>query len=108
MRDRDNGQDMSSPTIANEPLFTLAAMFAAARRRVVTVDIEGAFLRSAMTSEICMEISGHSLDVLLCNYEDIYRKMVYYDKVYVRLDRALYCTIEAAKVWYDTLSTYPM
>ena len=34
--------------------------------------------------------------------------MIPNEKVYVRLDRALYGTIEAAKVWYDTLSTYLM
>ena len=36
----------------------------------------------------------------------IYMKMIYNEKVYVRLDRALYDPIEAAQVWYDTLSTY--
>ena len=108
MQDRNNDQDVSSPTIATESLFTLAAVFAAERRRVVTVDIEGAFLHGVMTSEIYMEISGQGLDVLLYNYESIYHGMVYNDKVYVRLDRALYGTIEAAKVWYDTLSTYLM
>ena len=40
MQDRDNGQDVSSPTIATESLFTLAAVFAAERRRVVTVSRE--------------------------------------------------------------------
>ena len=34
--------------------------------------------------------------------------MIYHDKEYVRLDRALYGTIEAVKVWYNTLSTYLM
>ena len=58
MQDRDNGQDISSPTIATESLFTLAAVFAAERRRIVTVDVEGAFLHGVMTSEIYMEISG--------------------------------------------------
>ena len=50
MQDRDNGQDVSSPTIATEYLFILAAVFAAEYRRVVTVDIEGAFLHGVMTS----------------------------------------------------------
>ena len=104
MQDRDNGQDVSSPTIATESLFTLAAVFAAERRRVVTVNIEGLFF----TSENYMEISGHCLDVFLYNYEDIYREMIYHDKVYVRLDRSLYGTIEAVKVRYNMLSTYLM
>jgi len=46
------------------------------------------------------------VSVLLYNYKDIYMKMIYNEKVYVRLDRTLYGTIEAAKVWYDILSTY--
>ena len=98
MQDRHNGQDISSPTTATESLFTLAAVFAAERWRVVTIDIEGAFLHGVMTSEIYMEISGQCLDELLYNYKDIYMKMIYNEKVYVRLDRALYGTIESAKV----------
>jgi len=74
-------------------------VFAAERRRIVTVDIEGALLHGVMISEIYMGISGQCLDVLLYNYEDKYSEMIYHNKVYVRLDRA-------AKVWYDTLSTY--
>jgi hypothetical protein len=106
MQVRDDGQDVSSPTVATESLFLLAAVFAAEHRKVITVDIEGAFLHGIMTNEIYMEISGQCLDVLLYSYNHIYASKVYNDKVYVRLDRALYGTIEAAKVWYDTLSTY--
>ena len=43
MQDWDNGQDIFSPTIDTESLFTLAAVFAAERRRVVTIDIDGGF-----------------------------------------------------------------
>ena len=58
-----------------------------------------------MTSEIYLVISGQCLDVLLHNYENIYLDKMYNEKVYVRLDRALDGTIEAAMVWHDT-STY--
>ena len=54
-----------------------------------------------------MEITGQSVDVLLYSYRDIYDKLVH-NKIYVRLDRDLYGTIEDAKVWYDTLSSYLM
>jgi hypothetical protein len=106
MQDRDSGQDVSSPTVATESLFLLASVFAAESRKVITVDIEGAFLHGVMTNEVYMEITGQCLDVLLYCYDDVYTNMVFRDKVYVRLDRALYGTIEAAKVWYDTLSSY--
>ena len=101
MQDRDNGQDVSSPTVSTESLFLLAAVFAAESRRVITVDIEGAFLHGVMTNVIYMEISVHCVDVLIYMYGDIY-----INKIYVKLDRALYGTIEAAKVWYDTLLSY--
>jgi len=106
MQDRDNGQDVSSPTVSTESLFLLAAVFAAESRRVITVDIEGAFLHGVMTNVIYMEISGQCVDVLIYMYGDTYIKNLYNNKIYVKLDRALYGTIEAAKVWYDTLSSY--
>ena len=80
------GQDISSPTIATESLFTVAAVFAAERRRVVTVDIERDFLHGVMTSEIYMEISGQCLDVC---FEDIYMEMMYNQKVNMRLDQSV-------------------
>ena len=101
MQDRDNEQDVSSPTVSTESLFLLADE----SRRVITVDIEGAFLHSVMTNVIYMEISGQCVDVLIYMYGDIYVKDFYNNKIYVMLDRALYGTIEAAKVWYDTLSS---
>ena len=44
MQERDNGQDVSSPTLSTESLFLLATVLVAERRRVITVDIEGSFL----------------------------------------------------------------
>ena len=104
MQDRDNEQDVSSPTVSTESLFLLTAE----SRRVITVDIEGAFLHSVMTNVIYMEISGQCVDVLIYMYGDIYVNNLYNNKIYkhIKLDRALYGTIEAAKVWYDTLSSY--
>jgi hypothetical protein len=105
MQDRSTSQDNSSPTVGTESLFLMAAIFAAESRNVVTVDIEGTFLHGIMTSEIYMEIHGQCVDVLLHNYTDVYDGYIRHDKVYVKLERALYGTIEAARIWYDTLST---
>jgi len=45
------------------------------------------------------------LNILDHGYKEIYSEYINYYSVYVNLDRALYGTIEATKVWYDTLST---
>ena len=105
MQVRDNNQDISSPTVATESLFMLSAIFAAEKRQIATVDIEGAFLHGVMTNDVYMEISGQCVDILLYGYNNVYNNMIRHNKIYVRLDRALYGTIEAAKVWYDNLST---
>ena len=46
-----------------------------------------------------------NLLILVHGYVDIYSDYMSHDSICVKLDRALYGTIEAAKVWYDTLST---
>ena len=65
MQDRENGQDVSLPTVLTESLLLLAAVFATESRRVITVDIEGAFLHGVMTNDIYMEISGQCVDILV-------------------------------------------
>jgi hypothetical protein len=59
-----------------------------------------------MTNDTYMVVTGQCVDILLHKYGNIYNDKIHDGKIYVRLDRALYGTIEAAKVWFDTLSTY--
>ena len=61
LQDRDNGQDISSPTVSIESLFFLASVFAAERRGVITVDIGGPVLHS---------------DVLIYKYCDTLKKFL--------------------------------
>ena len=75
---------------------------------MITVDIEGAFLHGVLTNAIYMEISGQYVDVLIYKYCDIYVEKVFNNNLYVKLDRALYGTIEAAKVCCNTLSAHLM
>ena len=76
MQVRDNNQDISSPTVATESLFMLSAIFAAEKRQIATVDIEGAFLHGVMTNDVYMEISGQCVDILLYGYNNVYNNMI--------------------------------
>jgi hypothetical protein len=104
MQDRSTATNISSPTVAIESLFTLAAMFKSENRNIFTIDIEGAYLHGVMTNTVIMELSGHCVDILVYMYPTKYNNLVSNNKLYVKLDKALYGTIEAAKIWYDTLS----
>jgi len=64
---------------------------------VITVDIEASFLHGVITNDIYMEI-GQCIDVLIYQYSDIYVEKVFNSKLYVKLNQAFYCTIEAAKL----------
>jgi len=37
-------------------------------------------------------------------YAEVYGDKIYKGKLYLKLERALYGTIEAAKIWFDTLT----
>jgi hypothetical protein len=105
MQERSASYDLSSPTVATDSLFMVAVINAKERRHVVTVDIEGAFLNAVMDREVIVEVQGQMVSVLSYKYkeyEDYERK----GKLYLKLNKALYGTIEAAKLWYDTLSKY--
>lgn len=86
-------------------LFLLSCVFASEERHVVTIDIEGAYMHGIMKNDVYMKIDGKCVDVLMHNYENIYDGYVSHNRLYVRLSRALYGTIDAAKIWYDTISS---
>ena len=93
MQERSSAQDNSSPTTSTESLFLLSCVFAAEKRHVVTVDIEGAYLHGIMTGDVYMQIEGKCVDVLRHSYSSIYKKYIRNNRLYVRLSRALYGTM---------------
>jgi Reverse transcriptase (RNA-dependent DNA polymerase) len=92
--------------VATESLFMVAIINAKEKRRVVTVDVEGAYLNAKMDRTVIMEIGRQIAVVLMHSYPTVYDKYEYNGKIYLRLKKALYGTIEAAKLWYQTLSEY--
>jgi hypothetical protein len=104
MQDRSSEPDTSSPTVATESLFMIAAMNAVEEREVVTIDIEGAYLHADMNTFLIVEVSGKVAEVLSRAYPRIYGGFMRNGRLYLRLKKALYGTIEAAKLWYGLLS----
>ena len=98
----------ASPTVATQSVFMIAAIAASEGRRVGAVDVPGAFLKSPMPSEgppVLMKLDRFLTSILL-ELDGSYAQFVRPDGTcVVVLRKALYGTIQAAKCWYDKLST---
>jgi hypothetical protein len=100
-------EDVSSPTARTESILTIAAIAAAEGRKVMTVDIGGAFLNADITKTGVLVFVR--LDKIMTRFliklDPSYAKFVERDGTcVVQLDKALYGTIEAARLWYETIS----
>ena len=96
-------EDLSSPTATTSTVFIVAAIAAREHRKVVTLDIGGAYLNAKLESEVIINIDpllSQILTYLDCSLHDL---LTDDGTLYLRLDKALYGCIEAAKLWYKHL-----
>ena len=86
----------------------IAAIAAAERRAVAAVDVPGAFLKADMPTDgppVLMRLDKFLTSVLI-EIDPTYQQFVRKDGTcIVQLTKALYGTIQAAKAWYDKIST---
>jgi hypothetical protein len=106
MQERSPEYELSAPTVATESLFLVATINAFESRHVVTVDIECAYLNADMDRTVIVEVQGQVAAILTYLYPEEYEGFEKDGKICLQLLKALYGTIEAAKLWYSTLSEY--
>ena len=98
---------LSSAAVSINNLFSVCTISAYEKRRIVTLDIEGAYLNCDIMKEIVyMELDSFVSDLLLILYPNIYSDCIDPNtgKIYVVLKKALYGLVESAKYWYDHLT----
>ena len=100
----------SAPTVATQTVFMVAAIAAAEHRAVAAVDVPGAFLKADMPTDgppVLMRLDKFLTSVLV-ELDPSYQQFVRKDGTcIVQLTKALYGTIQAAKAWYNKISTRP-
>jgi hypothetical protein len=103
--------DVSSPTARTESVLSIAAIAAIAaaeQRKVRTIDIGGAFLNADITKtgiKVFVRLDKVMTGFLL-KLDSSYAEFLNNDGTcVVELDKALYGTIEAAKLWYDLIKS---
>ena len=102
--------DATSPTIATEAVFLCAVIDAQERRQVTIVDVPGAFMQADMPEDdtVHVRLTGIMVDILLDIDHAMYAPFVIYERkekvLYVELLKALYGTLCAAHLFWETLS----
>ena len=104
-------EETSSPTVSTEALFLTSLIDAEEERKVVTVDIPGAFMHADMDELVHMKMRGPMAELLVRVDPAKYRKYLVKDKsgndiLYVELTKALYGTCQAALLFWKNLSSF--
>ena len=101
-------EDARAPTISTEAVFMTAVIDAMENRMVAVVDIPGAFMQADMDPGVYMWIDGAMADLLMEIDYDMYHPHMVKEKgklvIYVELLKALYGTLRAACLFWETLS----
>ena len=104
-QDKSLYEDLSSPTVSTSAVFTLLAVAAHEERRVVVVDISGAYLNADMALDMPVHMRlDQTMTDLIIDIDPSYSK--YTDArggVTVRLKKALYGCVESSGLWYENL-----
>jgi hypothetical protein len=105
-----NAEEAASPTVSIEALMITSAIDASERRDVATADISGAFLQADIDELVLVMFEGVMVDLLI-KTDPIYEKFIHVTKsgkkiLYVKLTKAMYGCMKAARLFYENLSTY--
>ena len=99
-QDKTIYNDRSSPTITTQSIFLILSLCASRKWRAATLDVDSAYLQCSIgNNNIYMQLSNKLMNKLkllnnkiTCNNSNI-----------VKLERALYGTVVASKLWYNHL-----
>ena len=101
-------EDARAPTVSMEAVFMTAVIDAMENRTVAVVDIPGPFMQADMDPGVYMRIDGAMAELLMEIDYDMYHPHMVKEKgeliIYVELLKALYGTLRAARLFWETLS----
>jgi len=101
-------EEASSPTVTTEALLLALIIDAKEGRDVATADVPGAFLQVDIDDDVYVVVDGALVDLLIQSNPK-YAAFVHMTKdgrklVYLKLNKALYGTLTAARLFFDDLS----
>ena len=107
-QDRTLYPDTYSPTVALQSVLMCLTVAAAEGRRVCAIDIGGAYLNADRDSkegeEVIMELEPSLVRILAMVAPQIKPYVDEKGRVLVKLTKAMYGTLDAAKIWFEKLT----
>ena len=100
-------ENLSSPTAATSSVMVVAAIAAAEHRKVMTIDVGGAFLNADITTtgiNVHVRLDPVMTKMLVEIAPEYQRYVDDRGTCLVQLDKAMYGCVEAAALWFDNLS----
>jgi hypothetical protein len=106
-REHITKEEATAPTAALKSVFITSTIDAKESRKVVTVDIPGAFLHADNEDYIIMKMVGTLAELMVKTNPKLYQQYVILDKsrsvLYLQLQKALYGMIKTALLFYRKL-----
>ena len=101
--------ETTSPTVTTEGLMLTCIIDAYENRDVATLDVPGAFMHADMDEKIHIKLDGE-LAILLMRADETYKEYLTYERgvpvIYAELSKALYGTLQAAKLFWENLTSF--
>ena len=108
-REYTNKEESSSPTVYIESVFITSTIEAKEERDVATVDIPGAFMQTEQEGTVHVKLEGVMVRLLMKVNPGKYDNQVQWFNgkpvLYAKLKKALYGTLQAALLFWKSLST---
>lgn len=102
-------EETTSPTVTVEGMMLTCLVDAYERRHVATCDIGGAFMHADIDEIIHIRLDGE-LANLLIRVDETYAQYLTYEHgvpvIYTELSKALYGTLQAAKLFWENLTSF--
>ena len=102
-------EETTSPTVSIESMILTCMVDAYERRHVGTCDIGGAFMHADIDEKIHIKLDGE-LALLLIKVDETYAQYLTYENgtpvIYTELSKALYGTLQAAKLFWENLTEF--
>ena len=97
-----DAMDVTSPTVMTQNIMICASIVASEKRKARVIDVSGAFLNADFSHRKQYILLNKEIARIVVQLQpEMTKHLLPNGQMYCRLNKALYGTVEAARLWYD-------